>query len=147
MFLPHSESGAGLTNLEYAPLCEVMGRVALVRRSVQLLRAGHRQHGNPRPLRLAREQGALARSRCSNGEIRSAFCMTEPAVASSDATNIETSIRRDGDHYVINGRKWWSSGAGDTRCKVLIVMGKTDPTAREARAAVADRSCRWTRRA
>src|ERR1044072_4498656 len=64
-----------------------------------------------------------------NGEIRSAFCMTEPAVASSDATNIETSIRRDGDHYVINGRKWWSSGAGDTRCKVLIVMGKTDPTA------------------
>jgi acyl-CoA dehydrogenase len=63
------------------------------------------------------------------GEIRSAFCMTEPAVASSDATNIETSIRREGSHYVINGRKWWSSGAGDTRCKVLIVMGKTDPTA------------------
>ena len=74
------------------------------------------------------------------GEIRSAFLMTEPGVASSDATNIETSIVRDGDHYVINGRKWWSSGVGDPRCKIAIVMGKTDPTPRPARAAVAN-SC------
>ena len=73
-----------------------------------------------------------------DGEIRSAFLMTEPAVASSDATNIETSIKRDGDHYVINGRKWWSSGVGDPRCKIAIVMGKTDPSARAPSAAVAD---------
>ena len=73
-----------------------------------------------------------------DGEIRSAFLMTEPAVASSDATNIETSIKRDGDHYVINGRKWWSSGVGDPRCKVAIVMGKTDPSAAAPPAAVAD---------
>ena len=73
-----------------------------------------------------------------DGEIRSAFLMTEPAVASSDATNIETRIERDGDHYVINGRKWWSSGVGDPRCKIAIVMGKTDPKAAEASAAVAD---------
>ena len=81
------------------------------------------------------------------GEIRSAFLMTEPAVASSDATNIETSIVREGDEYVINGRKWWSSGVGDPRCKIAIVMGKTNPSARAARAAVADpRSARHARR-
>jgi acyl-CoA dehydrogenase len=128
MFLPHSASGAGLTNLEYSPLCEVMGRVAW---SSEVFNCSAPDTGNMEILdRFASPankerwlQPLLA------GEIRSAFCMTEPAVASSDATNIETSIRREGAHYVINGRKWWSSGAGDTRCKVLIVMGKTDPTA------------------
>ena len=128
MFLPHSASGAGLTNLEYSPLCEVMGRVGW---SGEVFNCSAPDTGNMEILdRFASPANKERWLRpLLAGEIRSAFCMTEPAVASSDATNIETSIRREGDHYVINGRKWWSSGAGDTRCKVLIVMGKTDPTA------------------
>jgi acyl-CoA dehydrogenase len=128
MFLPHSASGAGLTNLEYAPLCEVMGRVAW---SGEVFNCSAPDTGNMEILDRFASPANKERwlKPLLNGEIRSAFCMTEPAVASSDATNIETSIRREGGDYVINGRKWWSSGAGDTRCKVLIVMGKTDPTA------------------
>jgi acyl-CoA dehydrogenase len=128
MFLPHSASGAGLTNLEYAPLCEVMGRVGW---SGEVFNCSAPDTGNMEILDRFASPANKERwlKPLLAGEIRSAFCMTEPAVASSDATNIETSIRRDGDHYVINGRKWWSSGAGDTRCKVLIVMGKTDPSA------------------
>jgi acyl-CoA dehydrogenase len=128
MFLPHSASGAGLTNLEYSPLCEVMGRVGW---SGEVFNCSAPDTGNMEILDRFASPANKARwlKPLLAGEIRSAFCMTEPGVASSDATNIETSIRREGDHYVINGRKWWSSGAGDTRCKVLIVMGKTDPTA------------------
>jgi acyl-CoA dehydrogenase len=128
MFLPHSASGAGLTNLEYSPLCEVMGRVAW---SSEVFNCSAPDTGNMEILDRFASPANKERwlKPLLAGEIRSAFCMTEPAVASSDATNIETSIRREGAHYVINGRKWWSSGAGDTRCKVLIVMGKTDPTA------------------
>ena len=128
MFLPHSASGAGLTNLEYSPLCEVMGRVGW---SGEVFNCSAPDTGNMEILDRFASPANKERwlKPLLAGEIRSAFCMTEPAVASSDATNIETSIRRDGNHYVINGRKWWSSGAGDTRCKVLIVMGKTDPTA------------------
>jgi acyl-CoA dehydrogenase len=128
MFLPHSASGAGLTNLEYAPLCEVMGRVAW---SGEVFNCSAPDTGNMEILDRFASPANKERwlKPLLDGEIRSAFCMTEPAVASSDATNIETSIRRDGGDYVINGRKWWSSGAGDTRCKVLIVMGKTDPGA------------------
>jgi acyl-CoA dehydrogenase len=128
MFLPHSASGAGLTNLEYSPLCEVMGRVAW---SSEVFNCSAPDTGNMEILDRFASPANKERwlKPLLAGEIRSAFCMTEPGVASSDATNIETSIRREGGHYVINGRKWWSSGAGDTRCKVLIVMGKTDPTA------------------
>ena len=128
LFLPHSERGAGLTNLEYAPLCEIMGRVAW---SGEVFNCSAPDTGNMEILdRFASEENKQRWLKpLLNGEIRSAFCMTEPADASSDATNIETSIRRDGDHYVINGRKWWSSGAGDVRCKILVVMGKTDPNA------------------
>jgi acyl-CoA dehydrogenase len=128
MFLPHSDSGAGLTNLEYAPLCEIMGRVGW---SGEVFNCSAPDTGNMEILdRFASEENKQRWLKpLLNGEIRSAFCMTEPAVASSDATNIATSIERDGDEYVINGRKWWSSGAGDTRCEILVVMGKTDPTA------------------
>src|SRR5690606_27719400 len=128
LFLPHSERGAGLTNLEYAPLCEIMGSVAW---SAEVFNCSAPDTGNMEIL----ERYATPENKerwlkpLLNGEIRSAFCMTEPAVASSDATNIETQIKREGDHYVINGRKWFASGAGDVRCKILIVMGKTDPTA------------------
>ena len=128
LFLPHSPSGAGLTNLEYAPLCEIMGRVSW---SSEVFNCSAPDTGNMEI--LERYASAANKTRWLNpllaGEIRSAFCMTEPAVASSDATNIETSIRREGDEYVINGRKWWSSGAGDVRCRILIVMGKTNPQA------------------
>ena len=128
LFLPHSPSGAGLTNLEYAPLCEIMGRVSW---SSEVFNCSAPDTGNMEI--LERYASAANKTRWLNpllaGEIRSAFCMTEPAVASSDATNIETSIRREGDEYVINGRKWWSSGAGDVRCRILIVMGKTNPHA------------------
>ena len=120
--------GPGLTNLEYAPLSEEMGRVGW---ASEVFNCSAPDTGNQEVLMRygTAENQAKWLTPLMNGEIRSAFLMTEPAVASSDATNIETSIRRDGDHYVINGRKWWSSGVGDPRCKVAIVMGKTDPTA------------------
>jgi acyl-CoA dehydrogenase len=128
MFLPHSERGAGLTNLEYASLCEVMGRVSW---SSEVFNCSAPDTGNMEILERYAGDDVKARflAPLLKGEIRSAFCMTEPAVASSDATNIETKIAREGNEYVITGRKWWSSGAGDVRCKVLIVMGKTDPDA------------------
>ena len=128
LFLPESEHGAGLTNLEYAPIAEIMGGYPMTSEATNcaapdtgnmevLVRYGNEEVKDKwlKPL--------------LEGKIRSAFCMTEPDVASSDATNIQARIERDGDEYVINGRKWWSSGAGDPRCKVFIFMGKTDPSA------------------
>jgi acyl-CoA dehydrogenase len=129
MFLPHPYEGhGGISNLDYAPLCEVMGRVSW---SGEVFNCSAPDTGNMETLeRYATEpQKQQWLKPLLAGEIRSAFLMTEPAVASSDATNIQCSIRRDGDHYVINGRKWFSSGAGSPRCKIFIVMGKTDPDA------------------
>ena len=128
LFLPESDRGAGLTNLEYAPISEVMGRVSF---GSEVFNCSAPDTGNMEVLeRYASEENKKRwLTPLLAGEIRSAFAMTEPAVASSDATNIESSIVRDGDHYVINGRKWWTSGILDRRCKILIFMGKTDPEA------------------
>lgn len=130
LFLPEEylPYGAGLSNLEYAPLCEIMGRVLW---SAEVFNCSAPDTGNMEVLaRYGTEQNKKDYLEpLLNGEIRSAFAMTEPAVASSDATNISTSIVRDGDEYVINGRKWYTSGAMNTNCKIMVVMGKNDPDA------------------
>jgi len=128
LFLPDSAHGAGLTNTEYAPLCEVMGRVHF---SSQIFNCSAPDTGNIETIERYGTEAQKARwlPGMLDGSIRSAFAMTEPDVASSDATNIQSSIVRDGDDYVINGRKWWISGVGDRHCELLIFMGKTDPSA------------------
>ena len=128
LFLPDSVRGAGLKNIEYAPLAEIMGRVEF---ASEVFNCSAPDTGN---METIERYGTEAQKQewlepLLNGQIRSAFAMTEPGVASSDATNIESTIERQGDEYVINGRKWWTSGGGDPRCKLLIFMGKTDPKA------------------